>query len=163
VEETREDMRALARLLDDSYARAGAHLRSIWDGATRLSAEELSAELEGIQILDLATVTPKREPRVAPVDAFFHRGWFWFGSSDRSQRFRNIRASPAVSGVITRGLATFLVIVHGRAIETDPRGPDARGFAALPRRFYEFDWDATHPSSPYARIEASTLLAFSRR
>jgi hypothetical protein len=90
------------------------------------------------------------------------RDEFWFGSAESSARFRNIRANPAVSGVVTRGLETFLVIVHRRAVETDPRGPDARGFAAYPRELYDFDWDAAHPDAPYARIEATTMLAFKR-
>jgi len=161
--ETDEDRRAVQELLDTSYARAGSHLRSIWGEETRLGVEELDAELEGVQVLDLATVTPRGEPRVAPVDGLFFRGHFWFGSADSSQRFRNIRANPAVSAAITRGLETFLVIVHGRAVETDPRGPQAGGFAAYPREVYDFDWDAAFPNAPYARIEARTLLAFKRR
>jgi len=161
--ETDEDRRALQELLDRSYERAGSHLRAIWGEETRLGAEELRAELEGVQVLDLATVTPRGEPRVAPVDGLFFRGHFWFGSADSSQRFRNIRANPAVSAAITRGLETFLVIVHGRAVETDPRGPQAGGFAAYPREVYGFDWDAAFPNAPYARIEARTLLAFKRR
>jgi hypothetical protein len=63
---------------------------------------------------------------------------------------------------VTRGLETFLVIVHGQAREIDPRGPEAGGFARYPREIYEFDWDATHPTAPYARIEAHTILAFRR-
>ena len=94
------------------------------------------------------------------MDGLFYRGHFWFGSAENSTRFRNIRANQAMSGVVTRGLETFLVIVHGRAIETDPRGAEAEGFAAYPRELYDFDWDAVHPTSPYARIEAATMLAF---
>ncbi len=161
--ETDDDLRSLQEVLDTSYARAGSHLRSIWGEETRLGAAELNAELQGVQVLDLATVTPRGEPRVAPVDGLFFRGHLWFGSADSSQRFRNIRANPAVSAAITRGLETFLVIVHGRAIETDPRGPEAGGFAAYPREVYDFDWDAWHSDAPYARIEARTLLAFKRR
>jgi uncharacterized pyridoxamine 5'-phosphate oxidase family protein len=160
--ETAEDLLALQRLLDDSYARAGAHLRSIWGPETRLTAAKLSAELAGVQVLDLATVTPAGEPRVAPVDGLFFRGRLWFGSAESSARFRNIRANPAVSAVVTRGLETFAVIVHGRAVEIDPRGPEAGGFARYPRELYEFDWDAVHPDAPYARIEAATMLAFRR-
>jgi uncharacterized pyridoxamine 5'-phosphate oxidase family protein len=163
VYETASDLEALQELLDGSYSRAGEHLRSIWGPETRLDAAGLAAELAGIEVLDLATVTPSGEPRVAPVDGLFYRGELWFGSAVSSQRFRNIRANPAVSGAITRGLETFLVIVHGRAIETDPRGPGARGFARCPRELYDFDWDALHPDAPYARIEARTLLAFRRR
>ncbi len=82
---------------------------------------------------------------MAPVDGLFFRGQFWFGSAEHSNRFRNIRANPAVSGAVTRGLETFLVIVHGRAVETDPGGPEAGGFAEYPRAVYDFDWDAAHP------------------
>jgi hypothetical protein len=162
VHETDQDLRELQTRLDRSYARAGQHLRSIWGPETRLDAASLSGELAGVQVLDLATVTPRGEPRVAPVDGLFFRGRFWFGSAEDSLRFRNIRANPAVSGVVTRGLETFLVIVHGRAVETDPRGARASGFADYPRELYDFDWDAVHPHSPYAWIDATTMLAFKR-
>jgi len=162
VYETDRDLDRLQELLDASYARAGAHLRSIWGEQTRLDARGLSEEMAGIQVLDLATVTFRGEPRVAPVDGLFFRGRFWFGSAASSQRFRNIRANAAVSASITRGLETFLVLVHGRAVETDPRGAEAEGFARMPRELYDFDWDAAHPSAPYAWIDASTLLAFKR-
>src|SRR4051794_7689255 len=161
--ETDEDVAALQDLLDASYGRANEHLRGIWGPETRLDARELSDELSGIQVLDLATVTRRGEPRVAPVDAFFYRGKFWFGSSPQSQRFINIRANPAVSGSLTRGGETFLVIVHGSAVELDPRGAEADGFARMPRELYDFDWDEFHPDAPYARIDAHTLLAFMRR
>jgi uncharacterized pyridoxamine 5'-phosphate oxidase family protein len=163
VYETEEDLNALQRLLDESYGRAGSHLRSIWGSEARLDAGEVSAELAGVQVLDLATVTRRGEPRVAPVDGLFFRGHLWFGSAESSARFRNIRANPAVSGAITRGLETFLVIVHGRAVEIDPRGSEAGGFAEYPRELYDFDWDEMHPASPYARIDPQTMLAFQRR
>ncbi len=163
MHETDEELAALQELLDASYARSGSHLRMIWGEETRLGAGELVAELPGMQVLDLATVTPRGEPRVAPVDAFFFRGRFWFGSADNSLRFRNIRANPAVSGAITKGSETFLVIVHGQAVEMDPRGPEAGGFADYVRGIYDFDWDKAHPDAPYARIDARTLLAFKRR
>jgi len=162
VHETSDDLLRLQALLDCSYDRAGEHLRSIWGPQCRLDALELSRELEGVQVLDLATVNPRAEPRVAPVDGLFYRGKFWFGSAENSIRFRNIRSNPSVSGAITRGSETFLVIVHGRALELDPRGPGAEGFADYPRAVYDFDWDEAHPQAPYARIEASTLLAFRR-
>jgi hypothetical protein len=163
VYETEQEVRALQELLDASYARSGAHMRSIWGEQDRLDARELIAQLGGVQVLDLATVTPAAEPRVAPVDGLFYRGRFWFGSSERSLRFANIRANPAVSAAVTRGIETFLVIVHGRAVELDPRGPHAGGFASYPRELYDFDWDAVHRDAPYARIEPSAMLAFMRR
>lgn len=163
MHETSEDFEALQELLDGSYTRAGSHLRSIWGPEARLDAQELSSELAGVQVLDLATVTPRSEPRVAPVDGLFFRGHFWFGSAESSVRFRNIRRNPAVSAAITRGSETFLVLVHGTAVETDPRGPDAGGFADYAREVYDFDWDAAHPTAPYAWIRPRTMLAFARR
>jgi hypothetical protein len=160
--ETDRELEALQRLLDASYARAGSHLRYIWGEDTRLDAQGLSGELKGVQVLDLATVTPRCEPRVAPVDGLFFRGHFWFGSSPYSTRFRNIRANPAVSGSVTRGLETFLVLVHGTAVETDPRSPAAGGFADYARETYDFDWDSAHPTAPHAWIDARTVLAFKR-
>lgn len=163
MHETEDDLRHLQRLLDSSYERAWVHLRSIWGPETRLDARELSAELEGVQVLDLATVTPGGEPRVAPVDGLFHRGRMWFGSSPHSRRFVNIRVNSAVSAAITRGSETFLVLIHGRAVQTDPRGPESRGFADYARAVYDFDWDAAHPDAAYAWIDATKLLAFKRR
>jgi hypothetical protein len=163
MHETAEDMLELQALLDASYARAGAHLRSIWGEDARLSAPEVCAELAGVQVLDLATVTGTGQPRVGPVDGLFFRGHFWFGSAENSRRFCNIRANPAVSGGVTRGGETFLVIVHGTAVETDPRGAEAGGFADYPRALYDFEWDAAHPTAPYARIDAGTMFAFMRR
>jgi hypothetical protein len=163
MHETSRDLEALQRLLDRSYGRAGRHLRSIWGPEDRLDASELSAELSGVEVLDLATITPRGEPRVAPVDGLFFRGRLWFGSADDSARFRNIRANPAVSGAVARGLESFLVIVHGRAVEADPRGPEAEGFADHARDVYDFDWDAALSGAPYAWVDARTMLAFKRR
>jgi hypothetical protein len=163
MHETEEDLQELQQLLDASYARAGSHLKHIWGDETRLDARELCGEMPGVQVLDLGTVTPRCEPRVAPVDGLFFRGHFWFGSSPESTRFRNIRRNPAVSGSVTRGSETFLVLVHGRAIEADKQEQEAAGFADYARETYDFDWDAAHPDAPYARIEAKTMLAFKRR
>jgi hypothetical protein len=160
MRESPAEVRALQKLLDRSYARAGSHLRSIWSEETRLPASELCDELAGVQVLDLATVTPTGEPRVSPVDGLFHRGSFWFGSSGSSARFRCLWSNPAVSGSITRGGETFLVLVHGSAVTVDPRGPDARGFGDYAREVYDFDWDALADGALYARIEPRSMLAF---
>jgi uncharacterized pyridoxamine 5'-phosphate oxidase family protein len=162
MHETSAELRALQRLLDVSYSRAGAHLRSIWGEETRLHARALCDELAGVQVLDLATVTPAGEPRVAPVDGLFHRGALWFGSAQGSARFRSLWSNPAVSGSITRGSETFLVLVHGHARIVDPRGRAAKGFAGYAREVYDFDWDALTKDALYARIEPRTMLAFRR-
>ena len=77
--ESDDELSALQELLDASYARTGEHLRSIWGEDSRLDARGLCAELVGVQVLDLGTVTARGEPRVAPVDGLFFRGHLWFG------------------------------------------------------------------------------------
>ena len=121
MHETDDDLRALQELLDRSHAGAGEHLRAIFDDERRIPAAELPALLPGVQVLALATVTARGEPRVAPVDGLFFRGRWHFGSSERSARFRHIRTRPAVSAAHIRG-EELAVIVHGRAVEIDPRG-----------------------------------------
>jgi len=71
MHETNEDLRALQLLLEASYARAGSHLRSIWGPEDRLDADQVRTELTEVEVLNLATVTPSGEPRVAPVDGLF--------------------------------------------------------------------------------------------
>src|SRR5207244_9551261 len=86
VHETAEDLAALQRLLDDSHARAGRHLRSIFDDERRIPALDLPALLGGVQVLNLATVTKAGEPRLAPVDGLVYRARFRLGPARDSAR-----------------------------------------------------------------------------
>ena len=127
MHETPDDLEAMQRLIDESHAGAGAHLRSIFSEQRRMTAEQVVAELEGMQILALSTVTARGEPRVAPVDGHLFRGRFHFGSSPESLRFRNLRARPAVSAAVIRG-EELCVILHGRAAELDIAAPENEPF-----------------------------------
>ena len=158
--ETEEDLRELQRLLDESHAAAGAHLRTIFSDERRVTAADLPGRLKGVQVLALATVTAKCEPRVAPVDGLFYRGRFWFGSSQQSLRFRNIRARPSVSATVTHG-EDFAVVLHGTAVEVDPRTADDGGFLSYLKEVYGPKWEEWYPESPpYARIEPSRMFTF---
>jgi uncharacterized pyridoxamine 5'-phosphate oxidase family protein len=163
VHETDEDLLWLQELMDRSHAGAGAHLRSIFDDERRIPAAELPALLPGVQVLALATVTARGEPRVAPVDGLFFRGRWHFGSSESSARFRHIRARPAVSATHLRGEA-LAVVVHGRAAEIDLRAAEHAGFRAYLNETYpgweDADWAA---GAPYARIEPSAMFTFRQR
>ena len=158
--ETEDDLRELQALLDASHAAAGPHLRAIFDERRRIPAAELPELLPGVQVLALATVTARGEPRVAPVDGLFFRGRFHFGSSHESARFRHIRARPAVSAAHVRG-EQLAIVVHGRAVAVDPRGPGQEGFRAYLNETYpgwdDADWAA---GAPYARIEPSAMFTF---
>jgi uncharacterized pyridoxamine 5'-phosphate oxidase family protein len=160
MHETEDDLRALQALLDRSHASAGPHLRSIFSADRSIPAAELPALLPGVQVLALATVTARGEPRVAPVDGLFFRGHWHFGSAESSARFRHIRARPAVSATHMRG-EELAVVVHGRAVEIDPRAPEHAAFRAYLNETYpgwdDADWTA---GAPYARIEPTAMFTF---
>jgi hypothetical protein len=157
MHETAADLTALERLLDESHAAAGPHLREIFGDELRVPGRELAAMLPGVQVLVLATVTASAEPRAAPVDGLFYRGRWHFGSSDRSARFRHIRRRPAVSAVHVRG-EELAVIVHGRAREIDPRTEDGGGFLRYLREVYGGGWEDWGGDAPYAVIEVDRMF-----
>jgi hypothetical protein len=135
VHETDDDLRALQRLLDESYASAGEHLRSIFSTERNLSAEALCRALEGVFRLDLAVVTRHGTPLVAPVDGAFFRGRVWFGFPPGSVRGRILRARPAVSATHTRD-ATVCLVVHGVAREVHEPSPEYQAYDAYLREVY---------------------------
>ncbi len=155
VHETADDLRELQRLLDESHAAMGEHMRSIFTEERRLSAEALAERLTGVCVLDLGTVTAKGEPRVAPVDGLFFRGKWHFGSSPSSARFRHIKARPAVSGSHTRG-EELAVIVHGTARVVEPVGP----FREFLLEVYGSTWEDWAGEAPYAMIEPARMYTF---
>jgi uncharacterized pyridoxamine 5'-phosphate oxidase family protein len=160
MHESTADLEWLQRVLDESYAGAGTHLRSIFTPERRLAADRLSKILRGVCILHLATVTASGAPIVAPVDGLFFRGRFWFGSAEHSVRFKHIRKRPHVSAAHTRG-EDLCVIVHGRAIEIDKSSPHYARFREYNREVYGPDWDrwGYWESSPYAWIEPRRMYA----
>jgi hypothetical protein len=156
--ETPDDLAALQDLLDRSFATAGKHLADIWSEKTRITAAQLSAELPGVQILDLATVNPRGEPRVAPVDGLFFRGHLWFGSSPDSFRVRHLRARPACSAANVRG-ESFAVVAHGAAVE-HAIGSDLRNaFLGYVREVYPRWEEWGFSEAPYFQLVPSRLYA----
>jgi nitroimidazol reductase NimA-like FMN-containing flavoprotein (pyridoxamine 5'-phosphate oxidase superfamily) len=164
MHETAEDLARLQRLLDDSYAVAGSHLRSIITPERRVSAVDLASRLQGMCLLVLATVSADGRPFSAPVDGIFHRGSFYFGSAPDSLRFRHLRRNAAVSATHLPSEA-FSVSVHGRAVPLDVASPDQAGFRlALLDVYvplYGDDWESFLDSSAaYARIDADRMFTF---
>jgi nitroimidazol reductase NimA-like FMN-containing flavoprotein (pyridoxamine 5'-phosphate oxidase superfamily) len=162
MHETDDDLRALQALLDRSYEQASEHQRRITDELSRLTAEELCRELQGMCLLVLATVTSDCRPLCGSVDGVFFRGAFHFGSAPDSMRFRHIRNRPQVS-------ATHLpreelsVTVHGRAVPIDLKAPEHAEYRAtlleiyVPR--YGPEWENFLDSGPlHARIDAAKMF-----
>jgi nitroimidazol reductase NimA-like FMN-containing flavoprotein (pyridoxamine 5'-phosphate oxidase superfamily) len=165
VHETDADLERLQELLDRSYAGAGAHLLAIHTPERRASAAEVAARLQGMCLLVLTTVTRDCRPIGGPVDGFFYRGAFYFGSSPESVRFRHIRARPTVSATHLPA-EEFAVTVHGRAVPIDVNAPEHAGFRQtlldvyVPR--YGPDWERMLTSGAvYARIDPERMFAFS--
>jgi uncharacterized pyridoxamine 5'-phosphate oxidase family protein len=165
MHETEEDLASLQRLLDDSYAAGGAHLREVITPERRLGASALCAELLGMRLLVLATVTADGRPIAGPVDGIFYRGSFYFGSSPDSVRFRHINHRPAVSATHLPG-EELAVTVHGNAESLDVAAPEHRGFRETllgiytPR--YGAQWENFLNAGPvYARINATRMFTFS--
>lgn len=127
MHETAEDLEQLQALLDDSYAKAGAHLLSIHTDNWRLSAEQITETLTGMCVLNLATVNSRGEPIQGPVDGQFYRGRFYCGSARSSMRARHIKARPAVSVAHVRG-EEMAVVVHGTAHEVERESERGLGY-----------------------------------
>ncbi len=156
--ESAEDLRRLQDLLDRSLAGANAHLRSIYDHAKPVTAEDLVAELKGMQVIDLATVTAKGEPRVSPVDAHFLWGRWLFGTAPNAARAVHLRARPAVSAAHTRGEG-FCVITHGHVERVDLDTPRGQEVLAYLRQAYPGYDDWSGPENPYWFIEPTHTFA----
>ena len=159
MRERPSDLERLQALLDRSYERAGPHLASIHTEERRLDAASLAERLPGMRILAVATVTADGRPLTRPVDAFFYRGAFWFGSAPGSLTMRHLTARPAVSATHTVG-ETLAVTVHGTAHVVDLDGPEGAGFREVAREHYGAGWDDWAGDAVYARIDAERMLTF---
>jgi hypothetical protein len=164
MDERPEDLAELQRVIDDSYAGAGGHLREIHAPERRLDAAAVAAELTGMRLLVLSTTTRDGRPVTGPVDGVFHRGRFHFGSSPDSIRFRHIRERPEVSATHLPG-EHLAITVHGIADIIDVDGPEHAEFRQalldiyLPR--YGDSWLTVLNGASFARIHPRRMFTFS--
>jgi nitroimidazol reductase NimA-like FMN-containing flavoprotein (pyridoxamine 5'-phosphate oxidase superfamily) len=160
VYESTDHIEKLQGLLDESYARAGAHLSAIHEPRWRMSAAQVCTLLQGVNVLHLATVSRSGTPFVAPVDGLFLRGLFWFGSGAQSLRFRHIRRNSRVSAAHTRG-EEVSILVHGRAHEIDTGTGDYEYLHDYCREVYGTGYDdwGFWGEQPYAWIEPTHMYA----
>jgi hypothetical protein len=105
-------------------------LLSIHTPNWRVGAERLVELLQGMVVLNLATVNSRCEPVQGPVDGQFYRGRFYCGSSRDSIRARHIQVRRQVSVAHVRG-EDLAVTVHGLAREVDTTSERARGYREL--------------------------------
>ena len=152
MRETPEDLQWLQEQLDATYARAGEHLAGIHTPAARIDAQRLADELPGMQILVVATVSSDARPFTGPVDAFFYRGRWHFGTAATALRARHLRRNPAVSATLVRG-EELVVTVHGRASEIVVA--EDLGF----REVLVEKYGDVMEGAPYFRIDPDRLFA----
>ncbi|MEX2505124.1 MAG: pyridoxamine 5'-phosphate oxidase family protein [Egicoccus sp.] len=158
MRETDTDLQRLQQRLDASYERAGPHLRDIHAPKTRVDAARLAAELDGMRVLVLATVTRDGRPLTGPVDGWFYRGRWLLGTSPVAVRARHLADRPAVSATYVDG-ERFVCTVHGAARRIEAVTHDDGGFAAVLRDYYGDGWWEQMADAPYWEIEADRLLA----
>jgi hypothetical protein len=159
VHETPEDLERLQRVLDESHAAGGGHLRAILQDERRLTAEELPGLLPDVQVVVVSTVTSDCRPIAGPVDGLFYRGAFHFGTSAGSVRFNHLSRRPQVSAVHARG-EELVVVVHGEVRTVDVTKGDHEDFRRYLIEVYP-DWETWWGKSPppYFRIEPRRMFA----
>lgn len=157
MHETAEDIERLQALLDDSYTRAGDHLRSIHTPKARITADDMVTRLTGMQIFVVATSTRDGQARTGPVDTFLYRGQLRFGTAAGAMRARHLARSPAVSATHVRG-ETLVVTAHGNARLLDLAGADA-DFGEFLGDHYGGTYEEFLSGSPYYGIHAEWLFA----
>lgn len=160
MRETEDELAAIQRLLDASFARASPHLTGIMSEPRRLSAQRLVGELPSPAVLNVASVTARGEPRVSAVDGHFLHGHWYFTTARESPKAAQLAARPAISASYTPRDG-FGVFCHGRAVVLD-KAADSAEWAML-----DAHWVQTYGGSfdEYgdvycARIDADWLVAF---
>jgi uncharacterized pyridoxamine 5'-phosphate oxidase family protein len=161
MKETEQDLERLQALLDESIEGAGSFLRSSFRMPRHsLSAAQLVRRLEGLNTVAMATVTPKGEPRVAPIGLLLYRGRFHVPTVASAARTRHLPERPDVSLTYYES-SDPAIIVHGRALVIDPDHPD---FEALEKILHEtgggsvLEWG----EGLYLRVVAERLFTFAR-
>lgn len=97
MNETVEEMTALQALLDLSAGNRKRHLTDIVDPSRRLSAEQLAADLYGVLVLNVGTVSRTGEPRLSAVDGQFIHGHWYFSTASAAVKARHLSVRSAVS------------------------------------------------------------------
>ncbi|PRZ43711.1 pyridoxamine 5'-phosphate oxidase [Antricoccus suffuscus] len=92
----------------------------------QLSAERLCAELRGVVVLNVATVTNRGEPRLSAVDGHFLHGHWYFSTAGSAVKAGHLMRRPAISvgytprdgyGVWAHGVAVRLAGDAAAAID----------------------------------------------
>lgn len=97
MNETASDLAGVQRLLDSSAAGGRRHLTGIVGPSRRLSAKRLCADLRGVLVLNVATVSASGAPRLSAVAGHFLHGQWYFSTAAAAVKARHLFARAQIS------------------------------------------------------------------
>lgn len=157
--ETEAELTTLQQLLDRSFAASSEHLLAIMTAPRQLDARRLVNELDGVCVLNIATVTAGGEPRISAVDGHFLHGHWYFSTDGGSAKVRHLTARPAVSAAFTPRDG-FGVFCHGYAHRLERATAEFEMLAAHWVEAYGVSFDTLSDDIACLRIDPSWLVGF---
>jgi Pyridoxamine 5'-phosphate oxidase len=157
--ESDDERQSLQQLLDRSFSVSSEHLQAIMTPPRRLDALRLITELDGVCVLNVATVTARGEPRISAVDGHFLHGHWYFTTDGRAVKARQLAARPAVSAAYTPrdGLGVFC---HGYARRLELNSAEFDQLNEQWALMYGASFDTVTDDVAAFRIDPSWLVGF---
>jgi hypothetical protein len=160
MNETSQEIDWLQALLDRSIGAAGSHLTSIIEpGRRTLSAARISADLRGMAVLNVATVTGSGQPRLSAVDGHFLHARWHFSTAGNARKAAHLRARPALS-VAHTPRDGYGIWAHGTATELDAASEDGRRLLAYLTGYYGQSPTEWAESIALFRVEPHWMVGF---
>jgi general stress protein 26 len=159
VLETADEVVALQELLDASLQTDNEHLLVIMTPERRLTAQQTTELLVGMQVLVVATSTADGRPLTSCVDGHFIHGRWVFTTDASATKARHLAARPAVSATHARG-EDLGIFVHGVAERLTPDHPDFARIDAHLTAHYGASPSTWAPDIAYLRIQPRWMLAY---
>jgi uncharacterized pyridoxamine 5'-phosphate oxidase family protein len=160
VHESPEEIAELQALLDRTFARMNPHMARIVKPERRLSARQVVTYLQGIRHVAFATVNPRGEPRVAPLDGLFVHGRFHLSTGGEAARLADLRRQPRCS--LTHFVGDDVAVtVNGTAVVLERDHPDVPALEPVYRDAYgslPFDWGE---HVVVIRVEPTSMWSYS--
>jgi Pyridoxamine 5'-phosphate oxidase len=157
--ESDTERQGLQVLLDRSFAASSEHLLSIMEPPRRLDADRLIRELNGVCVLNVATVTARGEPRISAVDGHFLHGHWYFTTDGRAVKARQLAARPVVSAAYTPRDG-FGVFCHGSAQRLELRSAEFEQLNQHWELMYGASFDTLTDDVAAFRIDPAWLVGF---
>jgi general stress protein 26 len=160
MRETPTELTELQQLLDSSHARSGPHLQSIIEAGRRTpSAAQVVAELTGMKVLVVTTVSPSGRPRSSAVDGHFLHGHWTFSTSGDAVKAADLASRPAVSAAYVDG-ERFALFSHGDAELVAVGHADYAELEAYLTEYYGSSPTTWGPSIVYYAVRPRYMVSY---